>query len=110
MGPDADVATLASLRSAALGEHFLHAPRGLAQALLVLDQRDADEPFAFLAEANPGRDRDMGVGQELLCEFHRAEIAEFLGDWRQANIEASGTGIGQPARPKLSTSTSRRFL
>ena len=37
-----------------------HAARRLAEALLILDQRDADIAFAFLAEADAGRDRDMG--------------------------------------------------
>jgi pimeloyl-ACP methyl ester carboxylesterase len=91
-------------------QHLLHAARRLAQALLILDQREADEAFAFLAEADAGRDRDMGFGQQALGEFHAAEVAEGSGIGAQANMLAIGTGMSQPARPKQSTSTSRRFL
>src|SRR5690242_18815807 len=53
---------------------------GLADALLVLDQRDAHEAFAALAEAGAGRDRDLGLFDEQLGELDRAHFAERLGD------------------------------
>src|ERR1041385_440524 len=34
-----------------LGEHLLHAARGLTQPLFVFDQRDSDESFAFFPES-----------------------------------------------------------
>ena len=51
-------------------EHLLHPARGLAEALFVLDQSDADEAFAFLAEADAGGDGDMGLRQQLLGQLH----------------------------------------
>ena len=47
--------------SAQLGEGALDAADGLADALLVLDQREAHEPLAAGAEAHAGRHRDLGV-------------------------------------------------
>ena len=99
-------------RSAALGERhdvvqlfrrgFKKAPDvagGLADALLVLDQRDAHEALAVLAEADAGRDRDLGLLDQQRRELDAAERSERLGIGAQANIEARGGGIAQPARP-----------
>ena len=46
------------------GAGFKKAPQvagGLADALLVLDQRDPHEAFAVFAKANAGRNRDLGL-------------------------------------------------
>src|SRR5437879_3338868 len=80
-------------RSAAFGERqdvvqlfragFKKAPDvagGLADALLVLDQRDADISFAVFAEADAGRDRDLGLLDQEGREFDRAERVERLRD------------------------------
>jgi hypothetical protein len=58
----------------------------------------------------PGRDRDVGLLDQQLGEFQRRDGGTSPGSGTQANIEAAGTGISQPALPKLSTSTSRRRL
>src|SRR5690349_16205567 len=71
-----------SLRFPGCREHLLNAARGLAEALLVFDQSDSDEAFAFLAEADTRGHRDMGFGQQALGKFHRAEVVEPLGDRR----------------------------
>src|SRR5215470_3826427 len=55
---------------------------GLANALLVLDQRDANEAFAALAEAGPRRHRHFGLLDQKLRELDAAERLERLGDRR----------------------------
>src|SRR3546814_2291689 len=47
-------------------EVALHVARRLAQPLLVLDHRDPDIAFTLLAIADPGRHRDLGLGEQLL--------------------------------------------
>src|SRR5438094_5429649 len=66
----------------AAGEEGFDVAGGLAQALAVLDQRDAHEALAVLAEADPRRDRDIGAFEEELREGEGADAAEFLGDRR----------------------------
>ena len=83
---------------------------GLPDTLLVLDQRDPHEALPVLAEADARRDREFGLLDEQRREFDAPERPEAGGSGVQANIEARGAGISQPARPKLSTSTSRRRL
>src|SRR5665213_803180 len=56
--------------------------RGLADALLVLDQRDANEPFAIFAETDAGRDREFGLLHQQRREFHAADALERLRDRR----------------------------
>src|SRR5580704_8574737 len=58
---------------------FKEAPqvaRGLANALLVLDERDAHEPFAVLAEANAGGNRDLGLLDEQRGKLDGVERRE----------------------------------
>jgi hypothetical protein len=43
--------------------------RGLAQALFVLDHRNAHKSFAVLAIAHSWRNRDLGVTQQLFGEL-----------------------------------------
>src|SRR6266851_6934720 len=62
----------------AAGEEGLDVARCLAQALAVLDERDAHEALAVLAKADPRRDRDIGAFEQKLREGERADVAEFL--------------------------------
>ena len=91
-----------------LGQERLHPPRRLADAVLVLDQRDADIAFAFLAEADAGRDGDLRLGQQLLGEFDRAEVARSAGGiGAQANMLARGRRES-PSRRGRSSRPARR--
>src|SRR5262249_55571690 len=51
---------------------------GLADALLVLDQRDAYEPFAMLAEADAGGYRELGLLDQQRRKVDRADRLERL--------------------------------
>src|SRR5713226_4193910 len=64
----------------AAGEEGLDVARCLAQALAVLDERDAHEALAVLAKADPRRDRDIGAFEQKLREGERTDAAEFLRD------------------------------
>ena len=77
-----------SLRSAAFGKRndvvqlfrraFKEAPDvagGLADALLVLDQRDAHITLAVFAEADAGRDRDLGLLDQERGELDAADAS-----------------------------------
>src|SRR5207249_3785707 len=64
------------------GLELLEAAQRLPDPLLVLDQREAHVPFAVLAEADAGRDGDLGLLHAELGELQRAEPAERLGDGR----------------------------
>src|SRR5712691_10752687 len=66
----------------AAGEEGLDVAGCLAQALAVLNERDADKALAVLAETNSGRDGDIGAFEQELGEGERADAAEFLGDRR----------------------------
>src|SRR5262244_408463 len=55
---------------------------GLANALFVLDQRDANEAFAALAKAGPRRHRHFGLLDQELRELDAAERLERLRDRR----------------------------
>ena len=91
-------------------QELLQIARGLADALLVLDERDAHEAVAVFAEARARGDGDLGAFHQPLGELHRAQCLNCSGSGAQANIEALGFGTSQPALAKLSTSTSRRCL
>src|SRR3984957_17715344 len=56
--------------------------RHLADALLVLDQRDAHMALAIFAKARAGRHRDAGLFDQKRREFHAAERLERLGNRR----------------------------
>ena len=87
-----------------------HVARGLADALLVLNQRDAHIAFAALAEPGPGETATSAFSTRSLENSTLPSVWKGSGIGDQANIDARGDGICQPARPKLSTSTSRRRL
>src|SRR3990170_1516115 len=55
---------------------------GLADALLVLHQRDADMAFAIFAETDAGRHRDIGLLDQQFGKLHAAERFEWLRDRR----------------------------
>src|SRR5271155_6011050 len=55
------------------------AARGLADALLVLDQREAHVIVAVLAKSDARRDRDVGLLDQKLRELEATEMAEALG-------------------------------
>src|SRR5436190_12601003 len=63
-----------------LAEHVADAARRLAQAMLVLDQRDAHVVVAVVAEADAGRHGDLRLGQQPLGELDRAELGVVVGD------------------------------
>ena len=94
-----------------LREELFDVARGLADAVLVLDQRDADEAFAVFAEARgratPRRRPSRSAAWQNSTE-PRSRNGSGIG--AQANIVAGGGGMFQPARPKLSTRQSRRRL
>ena len=60
------------------------------------DQRDAHEPLAVLAEADPGRDRDIGALKQQLLKGERRP-RNSCGIGAQANIVPCGAGMSQPA-------------
>ena len=69
---------------------------GLADALLVLDQGDADMSLAMLAEAGAGRYRDACLLDQERRELDAAERAERLGVlWRKTS---GGTQSPQGSR------------
>ena len=78
--------------------------------MLVLDQADAHVALAVLAEADAGRDRDAGLLDQQLGERSEPSSSNGFGIGAQANIEAGGDGMSQPAAVRPSTSTSRRDL
>src|SRR4051795_3462680 len=67
---------------AVLAEHVADAARRLAQAVLILDQRDPHMVVAVVAEADARRHRDLGVLEQALGELDRAQLAIELRDLR----------------------------
>ena len=86
-----------------------HAARGLADPLLVFHHGDADIALAVLAEGHAGRYHHARFLDHQGRELHAADVANAFGSGAQANIEACGGGMSHPARPKDSTSASRRL-
>src|SRR5690606_34777119 len=58
------------------GEEALYAARGLADAMLILYQGDADIFIAILPEAHPRRDGYIRLLDQQLGKFQRTELAE----------------------------------
>ena len=81
---------------------------GLLDALLVLDEGEADEPFAAGAEARAGRDRDLGLLHAHRRELDARHLRVGLGDRAQTNIVPLGRSMCQPMRARPSISVSRR--
>ncbi len=64
------------------GKELLDIARSLADAVLVLDQREADVIVAELSEADARGDGDIRLLDEQLGEFQRAEMTELFRDLR----------------------------
>src|SRR5262249_22149081 len=76
--------------------------RGLADALLVLDQRDAYVSFAKFAEPAAGRHRDLGLFDQERSELDAAEGLERLGNRRPGEHRgARRTELPPPARQRF---------
>ena len=62
--------------------------------------------IAVLAEADAGRDRDIGLGQQQLGEGERAQFGELLGDWRpgeHGSFHSGRVGREVPTRDNYKT-------
>src|SRR5918995_6533830 len=81
-------------------EEAANAARGLADALLVLDEGDAHVIVAVLAETDARRHRDVGLLDEEFRELEAAERPEFLrdrhpGEHRRARARNRPAGLGK---------------
>src|SRR5690606_10540397 len=65
---------------AVAAEGLANAPQGLPDPLLVLDQREAHMGVAVVAEADAGRNGDLGLVQQLLRELERSHGLVGIGD------------------------------
>src|SRR5258707_15457316 len=63
-------------------EQLLDRTRRLADALLVLDEREAHVSVAALAEPDPGANGDVGVAREAQSELERSQVLELRRDGR----------------------------
>src|SRR5262249_22460720 len=77
-------------------EELFEVSRGLANAVLVLDERDADEAFTILTKAQPGRHGDARLLDKQLRELDRAEIPE-RGRHRRPGEHGRGRRRDRPA-------------
>src|ERR1051325_9009030 len=68
----------AAVRSSA--QRLLDSARRLTDAMLVLDQREANELVARAPEARARRYRDLALAQQQLRELNRAELLVFVRD------------------------------
>ena len=78
-------------------ERVTNSAERLARAMLVLDQREAHEAVAVLAEADAWRDRDLGLGEQKLGELERAHRAERIGNRRPHEHRGLGL-LHRPSR------------
>ena len=62
------------------GEKPLDVPRGLPDAVFVLDQGETNKVVAVLAEADTRRHCDIRLLDQQLREFERPEVPERFGD------------------------------
>src|SRR5688572_5481930 len=72
-GPAFAAASRRPPQQSILAEHVADPAHRLAQAVLVLDQRDAHVVVAVVAEPDAGRDRDVRALEQPLGEPDRAE-------------------------------------
>ena len=81
----------------ALREHLLDAAEGLAGALFVFDEGEADVVVAVVAEADAGADGGFGFDEQELRELERAEVrGTARGSWPRRTWWLSGEATGQP--------------
>src|SRR5712691_6723341 len=85
-------------RRGAVTQRMADTANRLARTMLVLDQREADEAVAVRTEAGPGRDRDLGVVQQELCEFERSHRAKRLRNRRPYEHRRTWL-FDRPSRP-----------
>ena len=76
----------------AIAARRLEAAQGLPDAVLVLDEGEADVALAVLAEADARRDRDLALLDQHLGELERAHGAERVGDGRPHEHRAPRLG------------------
>src|SRR4029450_3260403 len=78
-----------SVRSAA---QLFEAAQGLADSLLVPDEREPHVALAVLAEADAGRHGDLGLLDQKLGELQRAQALEGIGNRGPHEHRALGLG------------------
>src|SRR4051794_41944317 len=83
--------------SAELGECLAYPPQRLADALVVLHEREAHEALAAGPEAHTRRDGDLGLLHEHLGELEAAELLVGLGDRRPHEHRAARLLVLPPA-------------
>lgn len=69
------------MHNAVSPQHRANPAQRLADAALVLDQREADVIIAILAKTDPGRNRDFGFCHQFLGELQRAQMLVLLGNF-----------------------------
>ena len=89
-------------------EHPPDPAHGLADPVLVLDEREADEALAARAEAGARRDRHLPSRARCSAKASEPIAANGSGTGAHANIVPRGRGNDQPARCRPSQSASRR--
>src|SRR3546814_19565063 len=95
------------------GEELLDVLHGLADPVLVLDQRDAHIALAVLAEAAAGRDRHLRVLSEKFGDLQAAQPADRLRTRRHGEHGSGWPGDPHPTaverpRARLGTDGSRQ--
>src|SRR5712691_7630559 len=83
-----------ALRAPSAGAQSLETAESLADALLVLDEREPDIALAVLAEADARGDRDLALLDQHLGELQRSHGAEAVGNGRPHEHGALGLGHG----------------
>src|SRR3989442_10441588 len=71
---------------------FLDPSGGLADAVLVLHEGEADVAVAGPAEADAGGDGDLRLPEQVLGELQRSHRTERLGDWGPGEHPRRGDG------------------
>src|SRR5271169_6077379 len=74
--------------------------RGLADSLLVLHQRDTHEALAIFAEADAGRDGEIGLFHQQGGKLHAAETLERLRNRRPGEHRGAWTRHVEPGAAK----------
>src|SRR5665648_847214 len=87
-------------RFRALGEELFDVPGGLADAVLVLDQRDTNETLAVFPKAQPRRDGDARLLDEQFGELDRAHRLERLGHRRPGKHRRRWRGDVESGAPE----------
>ena len=83
--------------------------RGLADPVLVLNERESHVTLASGTEPHPGESATFASFTRCLQNSTEPMCRYGSGIFAQANIVPRGGGMSQPARNRPRTSTSRRF-